>query len=140
MRARLDHFFPNVLLPATAALVLNVALMTRQLIAKGPFSSFDVAWGKIIDGYVMLGLPICLAVVAAVTLGVLIVARIAKPAYWVWWMSHVLFYAVGLLVFARLVEAPADLSLLASVFGLSVGFGLTHATLSVAGNAVLTRR
>jgi hypothetical protein len=140
MKRPFDRFLPNALLPATAALVLNVALMTRQLIAKGPFSSFDVAWGKVIDGFATWGLPMCLAVVTAVTLGVLIVTRIAKPPLWIWGVSHVLFYGVGLLILARLIQTPVDPSMLASIFGLSVGFGLTHATLSIAGNAVLARR
>jgi hypothetical protein len=55
-------------------------------------------------------------------------------------VSHVLFYGVGLLILARLIQTPVDPSMLASIFGLSVGFGLTHATLSIAGNAVLARR
>ena len=134
-----DRLLPSLLLPVIASVGVNLALMTRQLVAKGPFSTFDDAWGKVIEGW-GVALPICLAVVLAVSVAAFVTSRRFDPPIWIWGTFHVLLYGIGLLTFALLISVPMDRTWLASAATLSLGLGIVHAGLSLAGSALLRSR
>ncbi len=135
----LDRLIPGLLLPVIASVGVNLVLMTRQLLARGPFHTFDDAWGKIIEGYA-LSLPICLGVVSAVSLLAFVVVRLFKPSIWIWGALHVLLYSICLLTFALAISAPMDRAMLASIAAASLGLGIVHASLSLAGDVLLRPR
>lgn len=127
------RFVPGVILPVLAAILLNLALMTRQLVTRGPFSSFDDVWGKIISGYVLLGLPVSLAFVIGTAAVVFIAGRLRAPA-WACWLLHPLTYLVAAVTAAALIGLPMGQKWLAVVTVIMTCAGMIHAALAVLGN------
>jgi hypothetical protein len=135
----LDRLIPSLLLPVVASVGVHLVLMTRQLLARGPFHTFDDAWGKIIEGYA-LSLPICLGVVSAISVLAFVFVRLFRPSIWIWGVLHFPLYSISLLTFALAISAPMDRAMLASIATASLGLGIVHVSLSLAGGVLLWPR
>ena len=128
----------SLALPLGAAFALNAALLIRELIANWGSGDLGVLYYKVIDGYVLVGLPLSLLFVAIAGVAAFAIRRpsdemgaaVQLPIL----ACLYLLFGLGLAVGARF---PVTQDWLLLVVPLLIALGLAHGLLALLGSRML---
>ena len=136
-----NALFPRLVLPLGAALALNFGLMIRQLIAKWGNGDLEALYYKVMDGYLVVGLPLSLLFVGTVGSVAFHIQRRAdrQDAMFQFAILAGLYVFLGLML-ALGVRFPVTKDWLLVVIPLLVGLGLAHGLLAFLGARIFARR
>ena len=136
-----NALFPRLVLPLGAALALNFGLMIRQLFAKWGNGDLEALYYKVMDGYLVVGLPLSLLFVGTVGAVAFHIQRRAdrQGAMFQFAILAGLYVFLGLML-ALGVRFPVTKDWLLVVIPLLVGLGLAHGLLAFLGARIFARR
>ena len=136
-----NALLPRLVLPLGAALALSFGLMVRQLIAKWGNGDVEALYYKVMDGYLVVGLPLSLLFVGIVGAVAFHIQRTADRRGAMFQLAIL----AGLYVFLGLalslgVRFPVTNDWLLVVVPLLGGVGLAHGLLALLGARIFERR